>query len=370
MLLVLVSTACEANDRGTAGPEAASTPSASTSAPTGREHPGCPLLHGQADAGTAEDVRIVAVGDVVMGAVPRLPSDGGRGLFAAVKDLLVVDVVLANLDQALTDATVSSKCGPGRADCFAFRTPPAYAQVLADAGFTVVNLANNHTRDFGERGLTDTREALIAAGVSYTGMPGQITYREVDGVRVAIIGFAPYWWAQSLLDIEAAEQLVREGDAKADLVIVTIHAGAEGAGHQHTRPGTETFLDEDRGNPIAFSHAVIDAGADVVLGAGPYVLRGMEWHNGRLIAYSLGNFLGYRSLSHDGPLGVGIVLSIELNRDGRWVGGRLLPSRMVGPGIPDHDQQSIDLVRALSGHDFGGCGVRNAEDGRLEDPTC
>ena len=316
-------------------------------------------------------VRITAVGDVIMGAAPELPPEGGRGLFTAVEHLITGDVVLANLDQTLTERG-TSKCGSGSSGCYAFRTPPSYARWLAEAGFTVVNLANNHTRDFGETGLADTRQALDAAGVRYTGMPGQTTYQEVSGVRVAVLGFAPYGWTQSLLDLPAAERLVREAAARADLVVVTIHAGAEGSDRQHTRPGTETFLGENRGDPIGFSHAVVDAGADAVLGAGPHVLRGMEWYRGRLIAYSLGNFMGYRSLSNDGPNGVGAVLSVELMPDGSFSGGRLVGVRMVDPGLPrpDPGRQAVAQVRSLSADDFGTCGVDLSAKGGIGEPTC
>ena len=68
------------------------------------------------------------------------------------------------------------------------------------------------------------------------------------------------------------------------------------------RRGTEKYLGENRGNVVAFSHAVVDAGADVVIGHGPHVLRGMEWYRGRLIAYSLGNFAGYKVFALGGPL--------------------------------------------------------------------
>src|ERR671938_352820 len=149
-------------------------------------------------------------------------------------------------------------------------------------------------------------------------MPGQITIHQAGPVPTANRGFAPYAWAQSLQDIPAAQQRVQQAATQADLVLVTIHAGAEGADTGHVRPGTESFLGEDRGDAAAFSHAAIDAGADAVLGAGPHVLRGMEWYRGRLIAYSLGNFLGYETLSHTGPQGVGGIVTLQLASDGSW----------------------------------------------------
>src|SRR3712207_1954625 len=201
-------------------------------------------------------IDISAVGDVIMGSTPQLPPDGGRHLFDGVADQLTGDVVLANLDQALTDQADSTKCGSGSGSCYAFRTPPSYARWLREAGFTVINLANNHSRDFGDAGLRDTQAALTAQNLQYTGMPGQITLQDVGSVRVAILGFAPYRWAQSLLDIPAAQGLVRQAAAQADLVLVTIHAGAEGADRGQVRPGTEIFLGEDRGDAVAFSHEI------------------------------------------------------------------------------------------------------------------
>jgi poly-gamma-glutamate capsule biosynthesis protein CapA/YwtB (metallophosphatase superfamily) len=307
-----------------------------------------------------------------MGAAPELPPDDGRGLFDEVSDHLSGHVVLGNLDQTLTDVAASTKCEPGSSGCYAFRTPPSYAERLAEAGFTVVNLANNHTHDFGDVGLEDTRDALTAAGVDHTGMPGQVTYQRVHDREVAVIGFAPYGWTESLLDIPAAETLVREAAARADVVLVTIHAGAEGSDFQHTRPGVETFLGENRGDAIAFSHAMIDAGADIVVGAGPHVLRGMEWYGDRLIAYSLGNFMGYRSLSNEGPKGVGAILTVDLAADGSWLAGELIPTRMVDPGLPelDPEQQAIEQVSRLSTEDFSDCGVTVSDAGKLGPPTC
>ena len=374
VLLALASTACGtgsiADPAGTGATGSSSTPSAPTTPPSGTSS-SAPSSGPTSDAASSR-IRITAVGDVVMGAAPELPPDDGRELFAGVVDHLSGDVVLGNLDQTLTDSTTSTKCGAGSSGCYAFRTPTSYAERLAEAGFTVVNLANNHTRDFGDAGLEDTRDALDAAGVAFTGMPEQITYQRVRDLEVAVIGFSPYGWTQSLLDIPAAEELVREAAARADVVLVTIHAGGEGDDYQHTRPGVETFLGENRGDPIAFSHAVIDAGADIVIGAGPHVLRGMEWYEDRLIAYSLGNLMGYRSLSNDGPKGVGAILTVELAADGSWVGGELVPTRMVDPGLPevDPDRQAVEQVGTLSEEDFGDCGVVLSADGDLGTSSC
>lgn len=363
LVLAVVATACAAVGPGSRGEGAA--------VPAGGSE------DGGADVATPAvpsdpTVRISAVGDVIMGSGSRLPPADGRNLFDGVEGRLSGDVVLANLDQALTDEARSTKCAPRASGCFAFRTPPSYAGRLREAGFTVINLANNHSHDFGDAGLRDTRAALTAHDLHHTGLPGQITVQRVDSLRVAVLGFAPYGWAQSLLDIPAAQQLVRKAADQADLVLVAMHAGAEGAGHGHVRPGTELFLGEDRGDAVAFSHAVIDAGADAVLGSGPHVLRGMEWYRGRLIAYSMGNFAGYRTLSNTGAKGVGGIVTLRLAPDGTWRSGHLTGTRLVDPGVPqiDPDQRALELVRTLSHADFDECGVRVGADGRLNAPTC
>lgn len=371
VVVTLVTTACSSGGPvgAPSGQGSTSSTSAGASADQSTPSPGA----GRSAARPAPtSVEISAVGDIIMGAAPELPPDDGRHLFDAVADRLTGDVVLANLDQALTDIATSTKCSANSSDCFAFRTPPSYAEWLREAGFTVINLANNHSHDFGDAGLRDSQAALTAAGLQYTGMPGQVTLQDVGSLRVAIIGFAPYGWAQSLLDIPAAQQLVGQAAEQADVVLVTIHAGAEGTDQSHVHPGPEIFLGENRGDAMAFSRAVIDAGADAVLGAGPHVLRGMEWYRGRLIAYSLGNFTGYRSLSNDGPAGIGGILTLRLAADGTWDSGRLISTVMVDPGLAQIDpgQQASGLVRDLSRADFGMCGVGISPAGGLEAPSC
>ena len=234
-----------------------------------------------------------------------------------------------------------------------------------------MSLANNHTLDFGPVGLRDTRRALTRHGVHHTGAPGQIAYVDVGPVRVAVLGFAPYTWTASVVDVSRAARLVRRAAEGADLVVVNMHAGAEGSDKTHVTPGTEWFLGENRGDPIRFSHAVIDAGADLVVGHSPHVLRGMEWYKGRLIAYSMGNFAGYGVFSLAGPLGIGGVLKVTLRADGRWVGGRLVATHMVDRGIPalDAAERAHGIVRTLSRQDFGARAVRVTPTGRLLRPA-
>ena len=311
-------------------------------------------------------ITIAAVGDIVMGSTPNLPPDGGRTFFDGVASDLAGDVVLGNLEGTLSTGG-SSKCGSGSTNCFSFQTPPSYARWLKGAGFTVMNLANNHAFDFGVSGQEQTLAALGKQGLLTTGRPGEIAYQQVGDARVAIVGFAPYPWAQRLTDISAARALVRKAAAEADVVIVTMHAGAEGTAHTHVRRGIETYLGENRGNVVAFAHAVVDAGADLVVGHGPHVLRGMEWYRGRLIAYSLGNFAGYKVFSLGGPLSTSGILRVTLRGDGTYESGLLVPTRLVGAGLPDLDpsEAAHGVVRQLSRADFGARGARIAANGAI-----
>ncbi len=307
-----------------------------------------------------------------MASAPKfLPPHGGADFFAPVADALHSDLQMANLEEPLTNVAASTKCGTALGTtCFAFRAPTSYAGVLKDSGFDLVNIANNHAIDFGQNGHAETERALTDAGVKYTGPPGMITTTTVKGVRIAVLGFAPYPWANDLRDIDDAARLVRTAAKSADVVIVQAHMGAEGAAYQHVQPGVQTFLGENRGDAIAFSHAMIDAGASIVIGHGPHVLRGMEFYKGHLIAYSLGNFAGYHALSINNVTGVSAVLRVTMRRDGAFVSAKIVPTSMVAPGVPrlDPRDRAIDMVRSLSHEDFPTTGAQVAASGAITPP--
>src|SRR5262245_15934571 len=312
-------------------------------------------------------MQLAATGDIAMA-----PAAAGAGSFfdRRIRRALAAGVAMGNLEGTLATGG-SSKCGAESTDCFAFRAPPSYALALRHAGFTLMNLANNHALDFGAQGQAETLAALRRVGLRHTGRPGEIAVMKRGGTKVAFVGFAPYPWAQDLLDIDAAVDLVRKADRKADVVVVTMHAGAEGRDHQRVRPGTETFLGEPRGNVVAFSHAVVRAGADLVIGHGPHVLRGIEWFRGRVIAYSLGNFLGNGTLNVSGVTGQAAILRTTLRRDGSWVEGKLVPVQLTAGGLPrvDSHRAALATVRTLSRRDFGRNAVRVSPTGTLLPPA-
>jgi hypothetical protein len=329
----------------------------------------------------APDLPLVfaAVGDVMLGSSfpdetgGLLPPADGWGLLAEVTPaIMAADVAFANLEGPLLDSGPSEKCArskPGR--CYAFRVPTRYGAHLERAGFNVVSLANNHVGDFGDAGRASTREVLTRLGIRYSGAPGEVARLEVRGTRIALVAFSTSGGTNDVRDVEGAAALVQGLTAEADVVVVSFHGGAEGADRQHVPPGREEFLGEDRGDLRRFARAVVDAGADLVLGHGPHVVRGMEVYRGRLVAYSLGNFATYGGFNLNGPNGLSLVLEARLARDGTFLGGRIHPARQDRPGGPKLDPTGavIPVVRQLSTEDFGPTAVRVGADGTLEPPA-
>src|SRR5512140_595617 len=305
-------------------------------------------------------IRVAAVGDIMMGTTfPEsiLPPEDGATLFRSVAPLLAGhDVVFGNLEGPLTDASLSPKCPKPRRNgrpCFAFRTPPRYAARLAEAGFTVVNIANNHALDFGMEGLDNTLDVLDAAGIEPVGGE-RVAVFTIEGRSVAVAGFSYSLrtrYVHPLQDIEAAREIVAELKGEYDLVVVSFHGGAEGARAMRVEDTEEEFLGEDRGNVVRFARAVVDAGADLVLGHGPHVPRAIEVYRGKLIAYSLGNFAVYSMFNIKGPSGLGYVLQVELDPEtGNVVRFRTPSVVLRHPGIPDRDPsgKAETLLRKLS----------------------
>jgi len=329
-----------------------------------------------------EQISIAAVGDIMLASPfpddTRMPPNDGADLLKDVTPILSgADIAFGNMEAPIVDSGISEKCGtpkPGQPiRCFAFRMPTRYARHLKTAGFDVMSVANNHASDFGERGRASTRRTLDGLGIKHAGSDRAqhaITYLDVKGRKVAFIGFAHNAVQPNVNDLAAARQLVIEADKRADIVVVSFHGGAEGTGAQNVPRRTETFFGEQRGNLPSFAHTVIDAGADLVLGHGPHVLRGMEIYKDRLIAYSLGNFATYGWFRLEAETALTVVLEANLTPDGKFVSGKLHSARQEGRGIPvlDESGAAVKKVRSLSGVDFGATAPKISDDGTITAP--
>ena len=310
-------------------------------------------------------ITVAFAGDITPGSQYGLPPDRARSMFGEVRDeIRAADIAIGNLEGTLGIGG-ASKCTEESEHCFSFQAPPENADGLRWAGFDLFSLANNHAFDYGEGGLEQTITALEAEGLEHVGDPGQITRLEVGGQRVAVVGFAPYPWANAVDDLATVTELIGRAKAQADIVIAVAHLGAEGAEYSHVPVGPEIALGEDRGNTRAFARTAAEAGASLVLASGPHVLRGAELHGGALIAYSLGNFAGWENFLLDGILSENAMLVVELDADGAVLGGRLVPLTLTGPGIPvpDPTGAAIDTINELSAADFGEEGLRLRRDG-------
>jgi poly-gamma-glutamate capsule biosynthesis protein CapA/YwtB (metallophosphatase superfamily) len=339
----------------------------------GAASPSSLLVSALGGAAPAPALSVRAVGDMMLGsAFPDgyLPPDDAASSLAAVASLLSdADLTFANLEGPLCDDGETTKCKPDKppGSCYAFRSPTRYGKLLKEVGIDVVSTANNHAGDFGSACRDSTERTLDGLGIAHSGRSGDVASMDVKGKRVALIAFYTGESANYLNDHAKAQSLVRGLAANHDIVIVSFHGGAEGSKATHVPEGDELFLGENRGDLRTFTHLVIDAGADLVIGHGPHVLRGMELYNDRLIAYSLGNFATYGRFSLSGNLGVGAVLEADLASDGTFLGGQIFPTRQTGKGIPELDPEgkAITLVRLLTAEDFPQSGAPISGNGRI-----
>ena len=336
-----------------------------------------------------EPITIAAVGDIMLGSPfpndSRMPPNDGADLLKGVTPILsAADIAFGNLEGPIVDGGVSLKCPPPAPIpsptpttkpatpkmCFAFRVPTRYGKYLKQAGFDVMSLANNHAGDFGDLGRISTRKVLDAQGIKHAGSDRETfstAYLEVRGKKIAVIGFAHNKIVPNVNDLAFARQLVAQAKKKADIVIVSFHGGAEGTDHQHVPAQTEIFAGETRGNLPLFAHTVIDAGADLVLGHGPHVMRGMEIYKDRLIAYSLGNFCTYGWFQLAAETALSEILEVKIGQDGKFVSGKIHGAHQEGRGGPilDNTGDSIRKVRELSLADFGANSPKIADDGSI-----
>lgn len=269
------------------------------------------------------------------------------------------------MGQSGPDAAVQAPVTSG--SCYVFRSPTRYANYLRDAGFDVMSLANNHAQDFGDLGRDSSMQALDAVGIRHSGREGDVAEWNVQGRRVALVAFAPNVGSHQLNDLVRAQEIVTALADRNDIVIVSFHGGAEGEGASILPFARETFHGEDRGDVVEFARTVVDAGADLVLGHGPHVLRPLELYRDRLIAYSLGNFATYYGISVNGIRGLAGVLVARLADDGRFLDGRFESTIQIRPAGPTLDPaaRGAALLRELTAVAFPQGSLRIEPDGRI-----
>ena len=143
---------------------------------------------------------------------------------------------------------------------------------------------------------------------------------------------------------------------------------------KHITCKTEIFLGENRGNPYEFARMAIDAGADVVLGHGPHVIRAIDVYKGRFIAYSLGNFATYGRFNLSGSNGIAPIIEIDVDNNGKFLRGKIHAYKQIGEGGPiiDEQNQAVKEIQELTQTDIPECILNIQSDGIItikKEPT-
>ena len=347
----------------------------------------CDTLRPCAPAPLRPAVRLTFTGDINLGTSfikGGVPSDTLPSPFAQVDSLFTGDLVVGNFEGAFSDTLPGAKCGK-KTNCYEFRTPRWMVARLVEGGFTHMQLANNHASDLGLAGRIETSALFDTLGIRRYGILGEIAIdtvrsagcgmRDADSLATcaivtALIGFTTYDFAYDLLRIERAKVVVDSVSQLVDVVVVTFHGGTEGKAAVRVGTGMERMGGERRGDLRRFARAVIDAGADAVVGHGPHVLRGVEFYRGKPIAYSLGNFVTWHGFNMTGVNALTGVLQLELHRDGTFGSGRFVPLRQVKwvGAVPDRTRAALTQVRRLTRLDFPRTGAVFAADGSFTEP--
>lgn len=298
----------------------------------------------------------------------HLPDDDGVSFLGDVSPIIsAADIAIGNLEGVLIDGGEPAKKCSNPSACYLFRSPTRYARLFKDAGFDALSLANNHARDFGEEGRTSSMTALSASGIQHAGREGTFSVIESNGLSIAFLAYAVTKNSNMMLDYDVAFETIRSHSKECDIVIVSFHGGAEGADVTHVPFREEEYYGEPRGDVVWFARGAVDAGADLVIGHGPHVVRGLERYNERLIAYSLGNFATYYGISVAGIKGIAPILSATLDGNGVFIEGQISSTIQLRPAGPSLDKKNraLNLMRGLSLEDFGNPGLDFKPDGQL-----
>lgn len=318
-------------------------------------------------------ISIIGTGDIMLGSnypsEAKLPVHDGKHLLDNVKDILRdADVTFGNLEGSfLNKGGNAKKCKSG---CYFFRMPDRYVNYLLDAGYDVMSIANNHLGDFGQPGRDNTQKVLKEAGINYAGLKDvcETSRFEINGVKYGFAAFAPNTGTVSIKDIPTAKRIVESLEKDCDIVIVSFHGGAEGKAHNRVPKKQETFYGENRGDVHAFAHAVIDAGADVVFGHGPHVVRAAELYKDRFIIYSLGNFCTAGDFSISGISGYAPMVKVYTDKEGRFVKGQIysaIQKDKTGP-VMDNNHSAAKEIKRLMELDFPKTNLVISDEGTIE----
>jgi len=323
----------------------------------------------------SQSLRIKAVGDIMLGSTTPyniLPDGNGEIFGKSIATYLEgADITFGNLEGVFVNGEFKpQKCSESSRNakrCYEFGMPQNLVKALNDMHFSVLSMDNNHNSDYGTAGVNFTKDLLKKNGIRYAAKKAPIIM-EIEGKKVGIAAFGHSSISYRVSDLVTAKRVIEELNAKCDIVLVSFHGGAEGLGAQHVKDETEEYFGENRGNLVQFSKTVIDAGADLVIGHGPHVLRGIDLYKNKLIIYSLGNFLTHGNVNIRDVRGNSAIMDIQLDlTTGDLVSGQIIPTKQIGKGVAVYDEsnKAIELIRDLSKADFPNSKLSISVDGRI-----
>ena len=242
-----------------------------------------------------EPVTLVFTGDVLLSDYV-LNNYNSKGISGVASDDLLSELQQADLTIINNEFPFSTRGSQAPDKQFTFRVDPSYVSVLTDMGVDIAGLANNHVLDYGSDALLDTFDTLDAAGIDYMGAgvdmdrASRLITREIDGMTFGFLAasrvipvvswdvanaspgvFTTYDPARLVAAIEAAR-------SQCDYLTVMVHWGIE----------RDAYPQEYQ---TQLARQYIDAGADLIIGAHPHVLQGIDYYQDKPVCYSLGNFI-------------------------------------------------------------------------------
>ena len=321
-----------------------------------------------------QSITIKAVGDIMLGSVtPTKVLPQNKHVFAdsIAQYLDNADITFGNLEGVfITNEVEPQKCSEASRKakrCYEFGMPDSLAKALQDMHFSVMSMDNNHNSDYGYQGVNHTKKTLEKLDILYAAKKSPIIF-EKKGKKIGVIAFGHSSISYHVSNLNNTKKVISELDKKCDIVLVSFHGGAEGFSAQHIYDKKETYYGEDRGNLIQFAHTAINAGADLIIGHGPHVLRGIELYKEKLIMYSLGNFLTHGNVNITSVKGQGAIMDIKLDDEsGDFIEGSIVSTKQIGRGIPVYDssKKSVELMKKLSASDFPSSPLIISTDGKI-----
>ena len=326
-----------------------------------------------ADSNKKQEITIVGVGDIMLGSnYPNKSLLPNENILKNTESILKdADITVGNLEGTLFDSGGTPKSCSNPKVCYVFRTPSSYGKYFKEAGFDYLSIANNHSNDFGHKGIVETIKNLDLLEIKHTGIKdlNEWSILEKDGIKYGFLSFAPNNKTVKLNDYEYAKNLIKSTKDKVDILVVMFHGGAEGAKYERITRKNEFYFGENRGNVFEFARMAVDSGADIIFGQGPHVTRAIELYKGKFISYSAGNFATFGNFSLNGPNGISPIFKINVNNRGDFISGKIISTRQnkgkKGPYI-DNNNSAIKKIISLNNMDFPeGNGLKVSENGDI-----